>query len=389
MQMGRVYSNAVCTVASTGSDSGDGGCFHERNLLSIQPCKVGVDRVGQESRGVIYVGKDDILDFVRNVDRSPLNTRGWVFQERVLSGRILHFGRDMLYWECHRRSASELNPLGYVGAVGNTARKPVQSLESNLHPDERLRELSFAPLFMLQRNNPPPGLDPDNAIIHPMEGESRRNCSKAKQRSWPLIWRYDRGNRPRYYGAPYRRSYNHECPRSTSLEAWSEEDKESGFRASFYGLQGIDFLSQDKMMTGRFNNLWYSIVTPYSRGNLTYPNDKRAALSGIVGAIRSQTGYTYLAGLWKEHLLLNMLWFAAEGPGTRLTEIVPIKLWQKDSMTKVVCIVPTWSWISIQGVIGIEGRPNSSWGVQRLSTILHSRVSSIGTVTTHLSIRAV
>src|SRR5205814_1827018 len=39
-KMGGVYSGAVCTIASTGSSSGDGGCFHRRNCLSLSPCKI-------------------------------------------------------------------------------------------------------------------------------------------------------------------------------------------------------------------------------------------------------------------------------------------------------------------------------------------------------------
>jgi len=35
-----------------------------------------------------------------DMELGPLNTRGWVFQERVLSRRILHFMPAQLYWEC-------------------------------------------------------------------------------------------------------------------------------------------------------------------------------------------------------------------------------------------------------------------------------------------------
>lgn len=105
--MGNIYAGAVCTIASTGSGPGDGGCFHERNPLSLQACKIGARTIDDESPGMTYIQQDDLLDY----QSSPLNQRGWVFQERLLSKRILHFG---LYWECHKRSASELNVNGYV-----------------------------------------------------------------------------------------------------------------------------------------------------------------------------------------------------------------------------------------------------------------------------------
>jgi hypothetical protein len=43
--------------------------------------------------------------------------RGWVFQERMLSPRILHFTRDQVYWECSQICASELYPAGLLREV--------------------------------------------------------------------------------------------------------------------------------------------------------------------------------------------------------------------------------------------------------------------------------
>ncbi|KAK4449540.1 hypothetical protein QBC34DRAFT_298791, partial [Podospora aff. communis PSN243] len=38
--------------------------------------------------------------------------RGWVFQERILSPRILHFTKGQVYWECRELSCSEDFPTG-------------------------------------------------------------------------------------------------------------------------------------------------------------------------------------------------------------------------------------------------------------------------------------
>ena len=37
-----------------------------------------------------------------------------MFQERLLSSRILHFGREQLYWECNELSACESQPNGFI-----------------------------------------------------------------------------------------------------------------------------------------------------------------------------------------------------------------------------------------------------------------------------------
>jgi hypothetical protein len=37
----------------------------------------------------------------------PLSSRAWTLQERLLSARVLHFGRDQMYWQCGRCFAAE------------------------------------------------------------------------------------------------------------------------------------------------------------------------------------------------------------------------------------------------------------------------------------------
>ncbi|KAH8820660.1 heterokaryon incompatibility protein-domain-containing protein [Xylogone sp. PMI_703] len=43
---------------------------------------------------------EHIDNFTEDVEKSILNSRGWVFQERALSRRILHFSAAQTYWEC-------------------------------------------------------------------------------------------------------------------------------------------------------------------------------------------------------------------------------------------------------------------------------------------------
>ena len=41
-----------------------------------------------------------------------LYTRGWVFQERMLSPRILHYSAKQLFWDCAEKTACESLPAG-------------------------------------------------------------------------------------------------------------------------------------------------------------------------------------------------------------------------------------------------------------------------------------
>lgn len=84
-RMGDIYAGAVCTIASTGSSSSGGGCFHERSRASLEPCKIGVSSSTALSPDWIYARRDDVFDFERNVDLAPLNSRGWVMQVSIWS----------------------------------------------------------------------------------------------------------------------------------------------------------------------------------------------------------------------------------------------------------------------------------------------------------------
>jgi hypothetical protein len=56
---------------------------------------------------------DEITE-VALIEQVYLNRRGWVFQERLLSPRIIHFGQDLLHWECSTQPfASERYPDGF------------------------------------------------------------------------------------------------------------------------------------------------------------------------------------------------------------------------------------------------------------------------------------
>ncbi|KAF9872789.1 putative heterokaryon incompatibility protein [Colletotrichum karsti] len=52
----------------------------------------------------------DLEFWGHSVGHCPLNKRGWVLQERLLSPRVLHFGRDQLFWECREHAAAECYP---------------------------------------------------------------------------------------------------------------------------------------------------------------------------------------------------------------------------------------------------------------------------------------
>ena len=103
--MADVYEGAVITIAATWSSSSEDGCFapamHDIAL----------------SEGGLYF-RDDLVDLPRRTWESrlseqwPLFQRAWVYQERRLSTRVLHFGKQQLFWECSSKLRSENNLEG-------------------------------------------------------------------------------------------------------------------------------------------------------------------------------------------------------------------------------------------------------------------------------------
>ncbi|KAK8018138.1 hypothetical protein PG991_007328 [Apiospora marii] len=83
-------------------------------------------------------------------------------------------------------------------------------------------------------------------------------------------------------------------------------------------------------------SLWGEIVGQYSKGQLTFPDDKLVAVSGLASRMEKHVQSEYLSGLWRKHLAAQLLWEINLGaPGERL-----------DFYT-----APSWSWASVHGVI--------------------------------------
>jgi hypothetical protein len=99
VQMGQIYKNAVCNIALSALEDSHAGLFRSRNIETLLPLKVNVcwsawDSAWRNQEGYIMLHED----WVTTVDRAPLNARGWVFQERILSPRIVTFGTRQLFW---------------------------------------------------------------------------------------------------------------------------------------------------------------------------------------------------------------------------------------------------------------------------------------------------
>lgn len=107
-QFGRIYENALLTVSATASRDVHSGCFssqHNRGyqlrnrLSSTADIDIYARRACGETHDALFEGEDK-YGVIDELTRFPILSRGWTFQERMLSWRMVHCGPEELAWEC-------------------------------------------------------------------------------------------------------------------------------------------------------------------------------------------------------------------------------------------------------------------------------------------------
>lgn len=106
-KMAVIYENAFFTISATSSE---GGCSMFSTVArEFEPFQV--TKIGEQP---VYIRKQlphpCIVD-TNDEERlcGPSLTRAWVFQERLLSNRFIHFTRGEIFWECRESTWCECN----------------------------------------------------------------------------------------------------------------------------------------------------------------------------------------------------------------------------------------------------------------------------------------
>ncbi|KZL85586.1 heterokaryon incompatibility protein [Colletotrichum incanum] len=233
--MHKVYRNSFCNIAAADSRNHTEGLFRPRkpNFLPVWYTSRKSSKIfGETAWRVLEYDHWD-----RGLLKRHLYTRGWVFQERLLSPRLLHFGAGQVFWDCAAISASE-------------------ALTDGL----------------------PPALD----------------TVASTHRSW-------------------RRQLQGSALSVGSLVS-STADSLQGF--------------------------WTDSVRAYTSCNLTFHNDKLAAMWGIAKLVRDALGEEYGAGLWTNGLHEQLAWRVLEW-GAEKTDC------GKEGG------FPSWSWASVKGAVEV------------------------------------
>lgn len=105
--MASIYQNAFVTLAATTSSSGSEGCFSMHHK-PVREHKLYHGASKTEALSVREKLKHWPVSPTKvSTQLYPLLSRGWAFQERYLSPRVLHFCQQELVWECREETVCE------------------------------------------------------------------------------------------------------------------------------------------------------------------------------------------------------------------------------------------------------------------------------------------
>ena len=120
--MATVYTHSSLSFAATAASNGTKGRFHLRTPNMIDHSRQ------KDAKGMFCTGGtflcSIVLSWDTDAERSPLDCRGWVLQERPTAPRTLHFGKSQIYWECRETWKYEQFPnvIPWWEATANSTR---------------------------------------------------------------------------------------------------------------------------------------------------------------------------------------------------------------------------------------------------------------------------
>jgi hypothetical protein len=359
--MANIYESAAVTLAATASEDSKGGCERSRDEYLHNECVLMVSASDRyHDRQCLYIApemwerrKDMSFNFFTKVDMAPLNQRAWVFQERLLSRRILHFGDGVLLFECNSMRATDIYHPGVE-----------YDKEESFHANGRICTQTDT----YYRHSPRYRFN--NALSSLVDTFEAR-CLDAEVYDKTLIkfvvnTIYRMANTG-ISGDPYEFTKLHEITERLPNSIQNEVIKE--WKALVYQYSSLTkdeakeiYLPATVATAGRRGALdmlcspcvnpqalteteqlkrhrrWYELVSECSGRGITKRSDRLIAMSGLAQRIQKASGIEYYAGLWKSTLAYDLLWIRSKST-------------PRAKRRKEPSFAPSWSWASSAGKV--------------------------------------
>ncbi|KAF8848133.1 HET-domain-containing protein, partial [Acephala macrosclerotiorum] len=125
--MGEVYLNGYCNLSAVASLDSSIGMIFNRQPLNILPLRTRLKVELEHQEQDLYLCDPKL--WYQEIAKSPLLSRAWVCQERLLSTCNLHFGQTQMFWECPQHTACETFPNGIPPQIEGYAVDPKVKLK--------------------------------------------------------------------------------------------------------------------------------------------------------------------------------------------------------------------------------------------------------------------
>ena len=112
--MASIYGGALLTVAFLDRTGFHASARASRGIFVPHLQDAARPRFDPQNPESIYRWLEDSGNFPSRPE-SDLDKRGWTFQERLLSRRVLNVTKGGLFWDCLRLNACDWRPLGFRG----------------------------------------------------------------------------------------------------------------------------------------------------------------------------------------------------------------------------------------------------------------------------------
>jgi hypothetical protein len=112
-KMSDIFENSYLTISALRARDGGGGLFHLREQDNREN-----NPYVQAKDGTLLGLRKREYGLEEDVRISSTGSRGWIFQEKILSPALLHFGNRQMHWECKNTTISEVRANMQIPASG-------------------------------------------------------------------------------------------------------------------------------------------------------------------------------------------------------------------------------------------------------------------------------
>ena len=132
-RMGSVFENSLFTIAASRAAGDEYGFLGPRQVLEPSAAR-NIDLVHELSKGILLVSasSDSVWRFISPHASSPLSSRAWVVQERLLARKSIAFATTGMQWSCRSVLLEESGRPSYsatenIGAILDRLTTKVES----------------------------------------------------------------------------------------------------------------------------------------------------------------------------------------------------------------------------------------------------------------------